>query len=212
MATGTDEKAVAIDLNDPNLQVENLEVNPEKDQFAYPAPPPAGTYDAKLKIKQKDGVDFYRGETGKGKKYLATQIEARLVIVGGDESLQRYDNWPIFDNFVSTLVQEQAGTNKIVGILKAVGQQVPAKTTDVELARLLRDKLAGEPSCKITIDWEASAETGQTDDRGKAIYERFKGMKRFPADPNKKGTYLPVVSIKGTDATAQAIILKYLPA
>jgi hypothetical protein len=204
-----DEKvaAQAVDLNDPSLVVENLEVNVDADQFAFPAPPPAGVYEAKLKIKQTDGSDFVRKVTKKGKAYLQTQLELRLVIVGGE--LDKYDNWPIFDNFVSTLVNEQQGTNKMVGILKALGKQVPAKTNDVELCKMLRDAVAGEPSCKVSIEWEASAEVG-TDSDGNKVYERFKGMKRFPMAPDGKN-HLGVVQLKGVDAPANAVVLKYLP-
>lgn len=208
MADENKKTAVAVDLNDPNLQPENLELNPDADAFTFPAPPPAGTYDAKLKVKQKDGSDFVRGTTKDGKSYLATQIEARLIIPSGDN--QKYDNWPVFDNFVSTLVSQQTGTTRLAGILKALGVPVPAKTSDVELAKLLLNALAGEPSCKITIDWEGSADTGRTDDKGEKIYVRKKGMKNYPSDG--AGGHRPSITVDGTDIQANATILKYLPA
>ena len=192
----SDEKLqpVKIDLNNLPFEPESLEVDPEKDQFQAPPPPDEGTFRVKLKQKETDGSLWVQGNTKKGnKRYLKTQIEARIIQLDG-----KFDNWPVFDNFVSTMVMENQGTNKIVGILKALGHEVPRSTTDVDLAKKLTDVLAGEPEAQVTVQWEGYCEGCE-----KTV---LKGQKRFPA-----GKHITECSKDGNTVTAQARIIKYLP-
>lgn len=192
----SEEKAasVKIDLNNLPFEPESLEVDPEKDQFQAPPPPEEGTFRVKLKQKETDGSLWVQDFTKKAhKRYLKTQIEARIIQPDG-----KYDNWPVFDNFVSTFVQESQGTNKIVGILKVLGHEVPRTTTDVDLAKKLTEVLAGEPECQITVQWEGYCENCE-----KTV---LKGQKRWPA-----GKHVTECSKDGGAVTAQARIVKYLP-
>lgn len=197
MATETKQAAEKIDINDPNLQVESLEVNVEADQFQYPPPPAEGTYRAKLKQKETDGSLWTRNFTKKGNKpYLQTAIECRLIAPDS-----KYDDWPVFDNFVSTLVQETSGTNRIVGILRALGVQVPARTTDKELAQLLTEVLAKEPDAMITVQWEGYCPTCEK--------TAVKGEKRFPQLENGGHRGNMECPKDGSDVQAQARIVRY---
>lgn len=192
----SEEKATMqkIDLNNLPFQPESLEVDPDKDQFQSPPPPDEGTFRVKLKQKETDGSLWVQGEGKKNhKRYLKTQIEARIIQPDG-----KFDNWPVFDNFVSTMVMENQGTNKIVGILKALGHEVPRSTTDVDLAKRLTEVLAGEPEAQVTVQWEGYCEVCD-----KTV---IKGQKRFPA-----GKHITECSKDGAQVTAQARIVKYLP-
>lgn len=184
-----------IDLNNLPFEPESLTVDPDKDQFQAPPPPDEGTFRVKLKQKETEGSLWVRkfGKKGTKKPYLATQIEARIIQPDG-----KFDNWPVFDNFVSTMVMENQGTNKIVGILKALGHEVPRTITDVELAKKLTEVLAGEPEAQVTTQWEGYCETCE-----KTV---LKGQKRFPA-----GKHITECSKDGTGVNAQARIIKYLP-
>jgi hypothetical protein len=185
--------SVGIDLNNLAFEPENLEVDPDKDQFQSPPPPEEGTFVVKLSQKEVNGSLWVRGETKKGKRYLQTAIEARIIQPDG-----KYDNWPVFDNFVSTLVQEGQGTNKIVGILKCLGHEVPRTTSDVELAKKLTEVLAGNPICKMTTQWEGYCESCE-----KTV---LKGQKRWPT-----GKHITECAKDGSSVTAQARPIKYLP-
>lgn len=188
------QKAVGIDLNNLPFEPESLEIDPDKDQFAAPPPVEEGTFLAKLSQKEVNGSLWVRGESKKHKRYLQTAIEARIIQVEG-----KYDNWPVFDNFVSTMVMENQGTNKIVGILKALGHEVPRTTNDVDLAKKLTEVLAGNPICKITVGWEGYCEVCD-----KTV---LKGQKRWPA-----GRHVTECPKDGATVTAQPRVLKYLPA
>ena len=190
-----DNKPTAIDINSPDLVTEELNVDTEKDQFASMPVIDDGTYRAKLiQKKPSDSESFWIRSTTKkaNKPYLATGIEARIVDPGG-----KFDDWPVFDNFVSTLVMEMTGTNKIVGILKAGGQQLPTRITDVELARALDSFLQGEPTLGITTQVEGYCDVCER--------TRLKGQKKV----NPKGvTACPTC---GNRLSLQARIIKYVP-
>ena len=187
--------ATAIDINDPNLQPEDLSVDTEKDQFASMPAIDDGTYRAKLKQKKPTDTDSFwvRSKTRKGDKpYLQTAIEARIIDPAG-----KFDDWPVFDNFVSTLVMEMTGTNKIVGILKALGAQVPMRVTDVQLAQMLDSSLRSEPTIGITTQIEGYCDVCER--------TRLKGQKKV----NPKGpTNCPTC---GNPLSLQARIVKYVP-
>jgi hypothetical protein len=185
----------AIDINDPSLVTEELNVDTEKDQFASMPVIDDGTYRAKLiQRKPSESESFWIRSTTKkaGKPYLATGIEARIVDPGG-----KFDDWPLFDNFVSTLVMEMTGTNKIVGILKAGGVTLPVRITDVELARALDAFLQSEPTLGIVTQVE-----GYCDGCEKT---KLKGQRKV----NPKGsTACPTC---GNPLALQARIIKYIP-
>lgn len=201
---------VSIDINDTALDfgVDNLEnLDVEKDQFATMPVIPDGTYRVKLIHKQTDGSFWQKKVTQKGHKpYLNTAIEARVIDPAG-----KFDNWPIFDNNVSTLVMEMTGTNRIVGILKALGVPNSEISRDPrELAKKLTEQLEGEPEVQITTQWEGYCETCEK--------TRAKGMRRFPEQKQDgkpvKGTHDSYMECPqdGTQLMVNARITKYLPA
>ncbi len=201
-------KTEIVDINDPSLQMESLEgIDTEKDQFASMPVIPEGVWPAKLKQKapDNDSPSLWRrkewGKAGSSQKVLVTGIEARVIDPNG-----KWDNWPVFDNQVSTFVMRNTGTNRMVGILKqALGTAVPARVTDVDLARLFESALGGEPSVRITVQWEAYCDTCE-----KTI---AKGMKRFPLSKNGSGQHESQVECGkcGTKCNAQPRIELYQP-
>ena len=195
MADDNNTKPVSIDINSPDLVTEELNVDTEKDQFASMPVIDDGTYRAKLiQKKPSDSESFWIRSTTKkaNKPYLATGIEARIVDPGG-----KFDDWPVFDNFVSTLVMEMTSTNKIVGILKAGGVQLPTRITDVDLARMLDGYLAGEPTSGIVVQQEAFCDVCEK--------TTAKGQKKM----NPKGT--TACPRCGNPLSIQARILRYVP-
>src|SRR5206468_961864 len=95
-------------------------------------------------------------------------IEARIVAPG-----ERWDDNPVFDN-ASTMVMQSSGTSRVVGILKAIGAEVPTRGGHEVFARALDAELAKEPEVQITIKWEGYCSTDEV--------TVAKGAKAFPPD------------------------------
>ena len=192
----------AVDINDQTLEVEELQnVNIDADQFAVLPTVEEGIYRAKL-IQKKPSTDvdsLWIRVHGTRKNprvtYLKTGIEARIVEPGS-----KFDDWPVFDNFVSTLVNQLTGTNKIIGIIKALGEQ-PINLNDVAIAQQLSQLLQAEPTLRISVVWEAYCEPCD---------RTVRGEKRFPQ--NGHGGHLNTMECTkdGTLMVAQARIDKYL--
>jgi hypothetical protein len=205
MSTATEEKVKPeeIDLSDLSLQGEEIEVNGDADAFSAPPPPPERDSSGKViqyrvHLRHREGKATYKqGKTKTGNAYIATSLEAKIVDPGGD-----FDGITLYDGFVSTLNNRQ-GTNRMAGILRALGVPVPGRLTSVELARLFQETLNGEPECTVEIEWSAYSEEENA--------TVLKGMKRWPKDAagNHKGeaTYEKT----GETVRARADIAKYLP-
>lgn len=198
----------AIDINDQSLQVEQLNVNLDADQFAGLPTVPEGDYRAKIKLKNPDNrvdslwVRVIGTRKNKDQSYTKTGIEARV-----DDPQSPYDGWPVFDNMITTLVQPLTGTNKIVGILKDALREPLTKDdlTNIALMRKLEAALAFEPTVRIHVVWEGYCQQCKDDKRNPTV----RGEKRWPE--NGHGTHLNVMecSYDGTKITAQARIDRY---
>lgn len=192
----------AVDINDQTLEVEELNVDVEADQFAALPTVGEGIYRAKL-IQKKPSTDVdslwikvHGTKKNPNVTYLKTGIEARIVEPGN-----RFDDWPVFDNFVSTMVQQMTGTNKIVGIIKALGEH-PVSLNDVALAQQLTALLAAEPTVRISVTWEGYCESCE-----KTV---LRGEKRFPQNGHGGHLNTAECSKDGTQIVAQSRIDKYL--
>lgn len=185
-----------------------LEVDPERDAFAAPAPPPDGWHVAKLTLGPKK---FMTGTTSKGVNYVMAQIMARVI---ADD---RTNNQVIFTNESDMVFN---GTSRISGLLSVLGYKARTDySTRREMLDLLAKALNSEPVVEIKTRWELSAATGDNPATGKKTYETIKkGMVNFPV--NEDGSYnaspsgvFPVkggqtVELDGS-ATAQAVIVSY---
>lgn len=185
-----------------------LEVDPERDAFAAPAPPPDGWHVAKLTLGPKK---FMTGTTSKGVNYVMAQIMARVI---ADD---RTNNQVIFTNESDMVFN---GTSRISGLLGVLGYKARTDySTRREMLDLLAKALDSEPIVEIKTRWELSAATGETSPTGKKVYETLKkGMVNFPVNEDgshnasPSGTFTTkggqTVELDGSTG-AQAIIVSY---
>src|SRR5215469_8693180 len=107
-----------IDLDDPRLTSEKIDVNLEGSVYKMPAPPPDGRYRVKLKLarpkRDNKEVDCYAAQWGKEQQLvIVTGIEATVMDPSG-----KYDGVKAFDRTVSTYTQARsAGASKATEIL-----------------------------------------------------------------------------------------------
>ena len=200
-------KAVEVDLNSLDLVDEQVDISVEADAFAGPPPAPDGDHLVKLSLgpkkvlsgKAKDGRPFY-------------MLHIRADIQPGDE----YEGRVMFTN-VGTMVMQNTGTSAVVGVLKAVRDQVSPRESILELARRLKNRLDGNPECLVTSQWQAycadcKAEFDATDGKkGKKGGIVLRGQKRFPQNGNGHNRHQVECPNCGSMLTAQAAIIAFKP-
>ena len=103
------------------------------------------------------------------------------------------------------------GTCGLVAIPPALKIKVPARTTKVDLVRMIKTYLEGEPLVGIEVQWQ----TRYQDENG-AWKTLRKGMRNYPerVDENGQptGQYVPEVEAPdGQTYPAKPVIAKYLP-
>ena len=188
----TIEPAEAIDMNDPRLTAETLDVNTEGDAYTMPPPPIDARYKAKLKLVQvedaKQQKHDYLPKLGKKPPklpYYFTAIEARIIDPTG-----KYDNIPVFDRWVGTFINRD-GSHKVQTILsklvKADGTPWISKTTRLnhkEWMDLFVKALTTEPEIGIETVWEWSCQgCGELAKAAGTDYPKsIMGMNKFPVD------------------------------
>jgi hypothetical protein len=190
-----------VDLNDLYLEDESLQLDPDADAFQGPPPPPDGVHLAKIMPFRKNGDSpFQVGKDKRSKPFIMAAVVNKAVAEG-----RPWDGANIFDR-VSSVIMQNSGTCRMAGVLKALGITVPATTTMKGLARMLETALAGEPMICVETQWQARAQHG---DKWVTI---LRGMKKFPQKPD--GSYSHIVDDPetGEKVTAQAVVLRYLPA
>lgn len=208
----TKQEPEVIDLNDLSLESSEINVDDTADAFAVPPPPPEFEQDGKTKKKylvklgMSEQFKVTKRKSKDGRDYLMMeQLVATVLDEGGD-----YDGRKFFDRPM-TLVREDTGTSRVAGILKVLGVKFPARTTHVELARLLKEQLLNEPTCCVEITWGAySAEEEKTVMKGqrnwavKSKDENGKDVVRFVGEK--------LYEKSGETLQAKAEISRYLPA
>lgn len=167
-----------IDINDPILQQEMVEADPEADYFELPPPPPDDReYQVKvllgergLSVKRQERKGDQDGQRT-GPLFLNVSLEDRIVDPG-----QPWDNAACFDNATS-IVMQNSGTSKLHSILRVVGAPAMGRMDLAALRDHTIGVLAGEPLAVITGKWEAQVK----DENAKGGYRTvLKGMKNFP--------------------------------
>lgn len=196
--TEEEQKPQKIDINDQSLQSqieEQVEMDPEADAFSFPAPPPDGVYEVRMQPSDQGWERRYSKKLNK--HYLQIGLELRIVDPGGE-----FDDKPIFDN-ASDIVMQGTRICRIAGILKALGEAIPSKTTNIELCRKFEEVLATNPSLRIKTRWE-----GYSKDQEKTVK---RGMASFPK--NAEGKPLHVFEDPNTkeEITANVRIQRYMP-
>ena len=180
-----------------------FEVDQDKSIFDMPPPPPDGKYRARVKLKERDGGLWKKGTTKDGAMYLKTEIEARIIAPG-----TRFDDLPLFDNFVSTMNMPNTPASKVSSLLNEVlGVKTGNRVTHKELAQALTNAVGDGVEVGIVTQWRASVKTGE--ENGKGVYKDVRGMKRFSQKAD--GSHDPIIVIEGQEASARAEISRYIP-
>ena len=196
--TTEEQKPQKIDINDPSLQgqiEEAMELDTDADAFSFPAPPPDGVYEVRMQPSDQGWERRYSEKLHK--HYLQIGLELRIVDPGGD-----FDDKPIFDN-ASDIVMQGTHICRIAGILKALGETIPSKTTNVELCRMFDTVLATNPSTRVKIRWEAYSK-----DQKKTLK---RGMNNFPKNADGKPLHVFEDPNTKEEITANVRIQRYLP-
>lgn len=156
-------KLQTVDINDLSLADEELSVNADADAFQGPPPPDDGDHRVKLRLGDRK---VQMGKSKDGRNYFMVHIDAEVLD-------PEFEGRRVFDN-ASSLIMQSSGTCRIAGVLKAIGETVPSRTTAKELTKALVDRLAGDPEATITTVWEAYCS-----DCKKNVLRQ---QKRFPTD------------------------------
>lgn len=197
-------------LNDlPLIDEEPMNIDPDADAFAGFVLPPDGVHMAKLSLGKGGAVPtFQPGVDKNGKKYIAVNVEARIVAED-----KPYNNAVIFDQ-ASTIVMQSTGTCRIAGILQALRVPVPSTMTKNQIVAQLAAQLEGEPLVQIETQWQAREQ--QDDGKWKTV---VRGQKRFTPKHDADGNVVPgeyetfaESPRTGAQVDAKAIIVRYLPA
>lgn len=198
-----DDNPNTIDLNDPQLVGEALEVNAEGDPFAPPPPPPDGDYE--VQAEPMDAKKWSQYHAKDGKRFLNGRLSLKIIKPG-----DKIDGQYLFDN-VSTMVMQNTGASRVSGLLKLAGANMSGLATDLDWARAMTDMTKGLPHFKATSQWQAAcadcrAQAKKDDKRYKPF---LKGMNRF--EQNGHGQHKHIVSCPecGAEVQAQAVVIRY---
>ena len=178
-----DDPAV-IDINDPLLQQEMVEADPEADFFELPPPPPDDReYQFKVMLGEKGITAKKQKRKGdpdgrpSGPVFLNVNLELRIVDPG-----QPWDNMPTQD-YATSIVMQSSGTSKLHSILRALGAPAQGRMDLAALRDHIMGVLGSEPLCFGTGIWEARIEDSAADGGYRTVK---KGMKNFPlVDPKQ---------------------------
>lgn len=223
--------AEVIDINDPRLTSEALDVNVDGDAYAFPPPPPDGKYRAKLSILQtevddgkghKSKVDYYGKSHEKQGLYLCTGVKAAIIDPTG-----KYDNIPVFDRWVGTFVGRD-GSTKVSTILKFLHRpdntpwvKPGTKLNHAQWMQVFVQALAGEPEIGIETQWEWSCQGcgEEAKKKGERYPKSVIGMQKFDPDRVASKPNAPVyqselkcqVNAAHGFSRAQVRIARFLP-
>lgn len=182
-----------IDINDPRLVSENIEIDPAGDAYAMPPVLTDGKWRAKLVAKEVGKAPNQKKFAPKldrdQRPYLYTALEADVIDHSG-----KFDGIKVPDYFVSTQVRRD-GSSAAATVLARLGKPANRTTTHGTLMNDLLQALAGEPELIIETEWEANCQ--KCEEIADAKHERkprsTRGMHNFPQQRNAKGQmeYVP---------------------
>lgn len=201
-------QSAPIDMNDPALMSEQLDIDTAADAYAIPPPPPDGKWRAKLKIvdiKDADGqAKQFRAarfdSMNDGKPFFVVNVEASLIDVGG-----KFDGIKAIQYWVKSQVDRRKNIDEMSTITKAAGGQVVARGTHADRLAALQKALAGEPEVIVETHWDAQCQSCQeaADKKGERKPKAFKiGMHNFPQP--SAGKYDPMVSCPTCHSSCRA--------
>jgi len=169
-----------IDINDPLLQAEMVEANPEADFFELPPPPPddrdymvkVGMGDRGMTVKRQMRKGDAEGNPT-GPLFLIVALENRII-----DPDQIWNDAPLFDNATS-IIMNSSGTSLLHAILRALGHPALGRMNLSELRDHALSVFSSELTCGVSGKWEASIEDQNPKAKKKYRIVR-KGMSNFP--------------------------------
>ena len=191
----------AFDINDPRFQGEDegevYDINPEADAFSGPPPVPDGRYEVKLSI-QDDKANRYEIKKGAniGKSFYGVNLELTVVDPDGE-----FDNRKVFYS-ANTMVQRDSNTSTIAGLLVKLGAEVPRRTSDTALIRLLSETLEADPTVGIKTQWRASVK--QDDGKYKTVKRGMRAFPQFETEEGEPERFNPFVEDPSTGEQVRA--------
>jgi hypothetical protein len=176
-----------IDINDPQLQSEMVEANPDAN-FFDPPPPPPDDRELQMVITVSDEgpsakKSFRRGDPeGKPSGPLVVSFPLILRVV---DPGQPWDNIAVYDN-ASSNVSDNKGTSRLHTILRALGAPALGAMSLAQLRDHAANVFSTEPTAWVEGEWEARVE----DPKARGGYRTAcRGMKNFPKDESKPSGY-----------------------
>jgi len=192
----------AADIN--NLQLADEGFDPTANQYAAPRPPTPGIYLASLDFREEDPEKRFRimpynsekYPAKAGTAYLKTELLGTITEVGNE-----FEGRKVRDRFMSTGIFNKP-TSGVASLLLTLGETLQGNEGHQELANMLSNILAGEPTVRIRTDWEwqGSKEGG---------YQTIKGYKNFP-EVNGTVNHIVEDETTGEKFAAYGIITGYL--
>jgi hypothetical protein len=194
--TSAETQQEPIDLNDPRLISEPLDVDVTQDAYATPVLPPDGKYRAKLKHEgvknDKQEIIPYQAKMTKDKiPYFQTGVSASII----SPTNPLFDGFvvrPQFGGYVGTLVRKDKST-QIATLLSRIRKpdgnywiaSAAARLNQKEWMDLLIRALAGEPEIGIETVWEWNCPRCGEEAKAKGQYGvTISGMHKFPQEKN----------------------------
>jgi hypothetical protein len=173
-----------IDINDPRLQQEMVEANPDAN-FFDPTPPPPDDRELQVVVRVDDEgpsakKQAKRGDPQGGPFTGPLVVSFPLVLQVVDPG-QPWDAQYIYDN-ASSGISDAKGTSRLHTILRALGAPALGNMSLAQLRDHAINVFSTEPTAFITGEWEARCE----DPKARGGWRTCcRGMKNFPKDETK---------------------------
>jgi hypothetical protein len=161
---GGENRPVKIDLLNPDASAlarfeklnEKVKLDPTKDAYALPAPPPEGVYLLRFHMGS-DGASVKeqtdRQGMSTGVQYVSVALECRVVAPNTE-----WDDVPVFASVTTALGRGKRNStcNTLTGLL---GGKPLSEATDFEQATALAKVLLNGPTLKCRLGWEGYSKT-----------------------------------------------------
>lgn len=201
---------LTYDINDPALQHEMVEADPEKDFFELPVPPPDGRHRVRVLLGERNITIKRQAKKGERKDAATGPFFVNAEIENRIDSPNEYgDGMPVFD-YATSIIMASSGTSRLHGILRAIQAPAPARLSIQDLARHVVNTLASETAtAEVETIWEAQVkETKNGVDSYRTV---CKGMKNFPPDDTSPTGYSPIAidKVTGQECRARAQVVRY---
>lgn len=218
--------AAEVDINNLDAFNQVEEIDPNASISDQAPPPPAGTYQLRLKLAQGAVTDDKKLVSpdrfpAKNVSSFQTQTGPKLMIVIEQEIVS--DNGRRYQtqrDYASTMVLDSVKTSAVDTYLKVLTGRAGVGMTQAQKVQTLYDLLATEPVCQAEIEWSGRVETDELDKKGKKVWKTAKldgkslsRMANFPSvEINGQTLYKPAdVDDDGREVVTRWEVRRLLP-